>query len=229
MARYATVAADLPRLGLSSRALEGVPLATQEAALEAACGRVDGYLRGRFSLPLVWVVLGLARRTAGITGPAVDTYSAGRVRLALDVSELDDGAAVTVALEHSADGSAWVALGSFGTFSAPAHEVLDFPSGVRRYVRAVVSLSGGGATAGVSFDGDDLKRAVCVLASADLLRVRGYDPESADKGLMEAAKEVLAWLRELSAGKVSPDWIDISPLEEDGGPLVASRRPRGWV
>lgn len=51
MTRYAE-RSDLPRFGLPAAALTGVSTATQDAALDAASVLADGYLRGRFELPL---------------------------------------------------------------------------------------------------------------------------------------------------------------------------------
>ena len=48
---YATTT-DLARLGIASAALTGMATPTQEAALEAASVLADGYLRGRYTLPL---------------------------------------------------------------------------------------------------------------------------------------------------------------------------------
>lgn len=54
MASYATMT-DLTRLGLPAAALEGIPTADQQAALDAASSTADGYLASRFKLPLtVW-------------------------------------------------------------------------------------------------------------------------------------------------------------------------------
>lgn len=43
---------DLSRLGIAAAALSGVATATQDAALDAASDTADGYLRGRYTLPL---------------------------------------------------------------------------------------------------------------------------------------------------------------------------------
>lgn len=51
MAQYAT-ATDLANLGLPAAALEGISPAIQDEHLRKASGRVDSYLRGRYSLPL---------------------------------------------------------------------------------------------------------------------------------------------------------------------------------
>lgn len=49
---YAT-AADLARLALPARALTGILLADQDAALDAASALADGYLAARYTLPLL--------------------------------------------------------------------------------------------------------------------------------------------------------------------------------
>ncbi len=51
MTAYATVA-DLTTYGIPAAALESVDTAAQQAAVTAACGIADSYLRGRFTLPL---------------------------------------------------------------------------------------------------------------------------------------------------------------------------------
>lgn len=51
MTRYATTT-DLARLGVASTALSAVATATQEDALDACSALADGYLDGRFTLPL---------------------------------------------------------------------------------------------------------------------------------------------------------------------------------
>lgn len=51
MTRYAE-RSDLTRFGLPSGALTNVSTTTQDAALDAASTLADGYLRGRFELPL---------------------------------------------------------------------------------------------------------------------------------------------------------------------------------
>ena len=48
---YATIT-DLPRFGLPSPALTGVPSTTQEEAISAASSLADSYLRSRYDLPL---------------------------------------------------------------------------------------------------------------------------------------------------------------------------------
>lgn len=49
---YATTT-DLVRLGIGAAALTGVSSTIQDAALEAASDTADGYMRGRYTLPLV--------------------------------------------------------------------------------------------------------------------------------------------------------------------------------
>lgn len=51
MPRYATTT-DLVRLGVASTALSEIATATQEDALDACSATADGYLGGRFTLPL---------------------------------------------------------------------------------------------------------------------------------------------------------------------------------
>jgi phage gp36-like protein len=61
----------------------------------------------------------------------------------------------------------------------------------------------------------DLTRAVCQIASYDLLSNRGVGPES-DGGLLgERYRDARRWLEGVADGSVVPPWIDSS---EDGAP-----------
>jgi phage gp36-like protein len=95
--------------------------------------------------------------------------------------------------------------------------------------------------------GQDLVRAVCVIAAYDLLTSRGYNPTSpADANIRLRYLDALAWLREVGDGKASPGGIIDSSLAQDGqslptptdGSVVFSTEggfqlqttsPRGWT
>lgn len=51
MTRYASTT-DLGRLGVATQALSGLDAATREDALDACSALADGYLSGRYTLPL---------------------------------------------------------------------------------------------------------------------------------------------------------------------------------
>ena len=51
MTRYASTT-DLGRLGVATQALSGLDAATREDALDACSSLADGYLSGRYTLPL---------------------------------------------------------------------------------------------------------------------------------------------------------------------------------
>lgn len=65
MPTYATTA-DLALYGLNAVALEGVPTATQTAALDAASSVLDGYFAGQATLPLVTWGIDVKQRTCEI-------------------------------------------------------------------------------------------------------------------------------------------------------------------
>jgi phage gp36-like protein len=76
---------------------------------------------------------------------------------------------------------------------------------------------------------EELKQAVCKIAAAEALPVRGVDPE-VQEDFGKRRKEAIDWLRDISAGTANPGWLDSS---EDGvvsydGPFVVSAcEPRG--
>lgn len=132
---YAT-AADLARLALPARALTGILLTDQGAALEAASSLADGYLAARYTLPLL----------------------------------------------------AW---------------------------------------------GDDLRRAVSLIAAYDLMTRRGYSPEGGDEQLRLRYEDAIRWLEQVSKGTISPVGLEESPPSAtpppgDSGPVIAERPLRGW-
>lgn len=133
MTRYAE-RSDLTRFGLPAAALTNVATATQDAALDAASAVADGYLRGRFELPL----------------------------------------------------TAW---------------------------------------------GDDLRRAICAIASWDLMTARGFDPNAgADEVLRQRYEDAIAWLKSIALGHVIPvDVVDATPDEDDGGTFSVSNARRRWL
>lgn len=72
--------------------------------------------------------------------------------------------------------------------------------------------------------GDDLRAAVCDLASLRLLRFRGFKPGSgANVAITDASKEAKDWLQEVADGLAELDsCVDSTPLVDEAGSLVAS-------
>lgn len=132
---YAT-AADLARLALPARALTGIPLDDQNAAIDAASAVADGYLAARYTLPLL----------------------------------------------------AW---------------------------------------------GEDLKRAVSLMAAYDLMTRRGYSPEGGDEQLRLRYEDAIRWLEQVGKGTISPVGLaesppSATPAPGDSGPIIAARPLREW-
>jgi len=65
MSSYASPT-DLTSFGISAAALAGISGTVQQAALDAASGVADGYLRARYTLPIVTPDTGLKRAVCGI-------------------------------------------------------------------------------------------------------------------------------------------------------------------
>lgn len=233
--RYAFALTDLARLGASAEALDGVPLAAQDSALRASSAWAEGYLRQRFALPLIWVFATLSQRATDGAGEVFDTNDAGELRLALDVTTMGAGVTLSARVEHSDDEAGpFTTLASFEDVEAAAlpeggvHLSLS-ASGAKRYVRAAWTLDGAASFA-ITWDGDDLKRAICAHATYDILSVRGLDPEIArDKVYQDRAKEALAWLSAVAAGRVLPCFLDSTPQVEEGTVYTRSRKKRGWL
>lgn len=80
--------------------------------------------------------------------------------------------------------------------------------------------------------GDDLRRAVAMLAAYDLLSGRGLDPRNGtDAHIRLRYEDALAWLRDVGRGHVDMQGVvDATPDEDDfgSGAGVASQTRRGW-
>ena len=78
--------------------------------------------------------------------------------------------------------------------------------------------------------GEGLKRATCLVAAYDIMVVRGYNPQFFDENLRLRYEDILKWLANVAAGKLSPDIVDSSTPEQPGvsAPLVESDPRRGW-
>lgn len=79
--------------------------------------------------------------------------------------------------------------------------------------------------------GADVHMCCAILAAAQLLRARGYDPDS-DPSVMENVRSQEQWLRDVSRGIVRPQVTDSSPSAQLGlpsaGPRVLSAPSRGF-
>jgi phage gp36-like protein len=79
--------------------------------------------------------------------------------------------------------------------------------------------------------GDDLRRAVCGIASYDLMVVRGFAPGAGnDETLRLRYEDAVAWLKSIALGHVIPvDVTDATPDEDDGGTFSVSNARRRWL
>ena len=68
MPRYATTT-DLARIGIASNALASIDTAAKEDALDACSSLADGYLSGRYTLPLSAWADDLRLHVAGMAEP----------------------------------------------------------------------------------------------------------------------------------------------------------------
>ena len=78
----------------------------------------------------------------------------------------------------------------------------------------------------------DLTRAVAVLAAFDLLVTRGYDPNAGtDDVLLKRVEMATTWLRDVAAGRVTPDLTDSTPSvpEESQQTFYTTNRRRNWT
>ena len=78
---------------------------------------------------------------------------------------------------------------------------------------------------------DDLRAAVCHIASWTLLANRGYDPSrGADEVVRLQYEDAMRWLRDVGAGRVRlGSAVDSTPSVDEGDTLAISNRSRGWM
>lgn len=81
--------------------------------------------------------------------------------------------------------------------------------------------------------GTDLTRAVCAIATWDLMVGVGFNPEGTHELIRTRYEDAVKWLSGIAAGKVSPPSIvDTSPAPAAASspmrPEVMSRPKRGW-
>lgn len=76
---------------------------------------------------------------------------------------------------------------------------------------------------------DDLRRQVSIIATYDLLVVRGYAPSAgADEQIRTRYEDAIMWLKDVARGEVELDVDDATPGTEEASPLVASDPIVGW-
>ena len=81
----------------------------------------------------------------------------------------------------------------------------------------------------VSNWGHDITRACSILASYDIMCVRGFNPAGDDANIEKRADDVRKWLTLISQGRVSPlGLVDSSQTSKVGGPMVYTMPKRGW-
>lgn len=78
--------------------------------------------------------------------------------------------------------------------------------------------------------GDDLRRAACIITLYDLMSGLGFSPmASADENLRRRYEDVIAWLRGIAAGSVTPvSVVDSTPSTTENGAAIYSYAKRGW-
>lgn len=78
--------------------------------------------------------------------------------------------------------------------------------------------------------GTDLRKHVAIMATYDLMRFSGYDPDSGKDSLIRIGRDdAIAWLNRIAAGKLRPvTIIDSEPEVMEPEVWVASGTSRGW-
>lgn len=78
--------------------------------------------------------------------------------------------------------------------------------------------------------GDDVTRAVCIIAAWDLIGEKGFSPDSPGGGnWLVRYEQIVSWAKDVGAGRaVLVGVVDSSPDTEGGSPEVYSVEPRGW-
>lgn len=82
--------------------------------------------------------------------------------------------------------------------------------------------------------GEDVRKAVCDLAALHILTYRGFSLESkADLAIVNAQKDAVQWLRDVSRGLCEIEGVDATPDVDENGPVVTqdsgSGRSRLWT
>lgn len=77
---------------------------------------------------------------------------------------------------------------------------------------------------------DDLRRAVCAIATYDLMSHRGYNPETGgDPNIRARYDDAIRWLEKVASGQISPSVTDSAPAASEAGRARVSSKPaRGW-
>lgn len=80
--------------------------------------------------------------------------------------------------------------------------------------------------------GDDLRRAVCLIAAYDLMTRRGYNPEGGDANLRLRYDDAIRWLERVADGRIAPAVTDSATSTQTTagtwGASVKTNPRRGW-
>lgn len=131
-------------------------------------------------------------------------------------------------------------LGSLGAVTAEALADID-PADKEKAISALSGLMddyfGGSSRAELHPPlltwGDQVRTCCAVLASAQALRTRGYNPE-ADPAVKETVDFWMKWLEKVSAGDIVPTGVTPSPPDDAAGssitaiPRAVSSSTRGY-
>lgn len=224
---------DLELEGLPAAATASVA-ASRLRALQAASDEAAGYLRGRYTFPLIASVetvekLPVTASTGTGTISAATTSSIGQAYgVRLEVLSTG-GSGVATARVSIDSGQTWQATFTISsgtrtiTLSSTESLVLTFDSGTW-------------------YDGDfyytpvrypALTSHVVAIASWKLLMRRGFDPDSAAyDGIKTAYKDALQWLKDVRDNRTDPGLTDSTGSTDEGGfvfePSMAGDGDRGW-
>ena len=74
----------------------------------------------------------------------------------------------------------------------------------------------------------DLTRVTVAIAVYDLLSRRGFNPDGSDENVRLRYNDAIGWLKDVAAGRASPDLVDSTPSNSEGRGSVSSAESRGW-
>lgn len=78
--------------------------------------------------------------------------------------------------------------------------------------------------------GEDLREAICAIAYATAITVRGYNPDGPDKMIQLRADARRAWLKMISDGAANlVGAVDVTPEVEDMVGVVVTAARTGWI
>lgn len=196
---------------MTSSALASCSSEEKLDALTDASGFADGFLRARYTLPIVATVGRVkTTRVTGSTGTATVTAAAS-------ATPPTTAAGMVLTVVNSTTGKVSTDGGiTYGSnFTLQAGDVVT-GAGV------TLTLSSGTWYAADSFSVrvhyNELTRCVCALAIEQLLRGRGVAPDGTGQGAYEftrdAAKDARQWLKNVRDNMVDPGFADATATEE---------------